>query len=32
MDACDILDANDNAGLTPQQRWGKAFGGLYFTD
>jgi Family of unknown function (DUF6345) len=29
MDACDILDANDSAGLTPQQRWGKAFGGLH---
>ncbi len=29
MDACDTLDAVDGAGLTPAQRWGKAFGGLH---
>ena len=29
MDACDTLDAVDSAGLTPAQRWGKAFGGLH---
>jgi len=29
MDCCDVLDETNSSGLTPDQRWGPAFGGLH---
>ena len=29
QDCCDLLDATDGGGLTTDQRWGAAFGGLH---